>query len=131
MVRVLDERWSHVAAYRPLPQPEVEACTIIIEQPCDVAPSVQNVFTLVSASLPGHTIANIDIDYQNGTSGPWNDLYEGDYTCPGLLLDILKFIRALLTTSTGAISQCTIVLDPLAINLPSCGSGGGGGGPFN
>lgn len=103
-------------------------CVFSIEPNCEAPGGLPGLFTLVSASVPGVAASHVDINYLNGLSGPWHDLYEGVFTCPGMFMDTIRKFHALVTTVQG-ISQCEIVVDPSTFSCPPGGPGGGG--PFN
>ena len=105
---VKDKSWDIVAAYRPIPAPQ--ACLLSWEF---LTCNGQVGFGLVTATLPGYTVLNADYD-ASISGGPWIDVFEGLFTCPGLIPQLQMIIRAILLTQYGT-SQCTIV-----IPFPNC-----------
>lgn len=121
--------WYTVSRYRD-PQPNLQACNIIVELgTCGFPPGVGGWFTQISPMLPGHTITNLKLAYQTGTSGPWHELYDGLQSCPGSVIQDITTIAALITTAQG-VSECTIVVDPALLPPPNCEPSGPGGPRF-
>jgi len=112
--------WNAVASYRPLPA--VKNCRLQWELAfCNG----QNGVGTMTALLPGYTVTSSNFDISLG-GGPWNDIFDGVLTCPGVLItpQYQTVVRAILQTPQG-ISQCSRTF-ALPIN---CGGGGGGGPP--
>lgn len=102
--------WGVVAAYHPVPAPPSCSISLSFDGCNSYYPYV------VTASLPGYTVTHMDMDYRNGTSGPWYGLFEGIFTCPGFNMSYSRTIRAILTTAFG-ISQCQTVVYPQNCNV--------------
>jgi hypothetical protein len=97
--------YDYVAHYRrPAPPP---ACNLIV----DFNGCHATLQYTVTASLPGYTVTNMNMDYRYGTTGEWIDWFDGIFTCPGFNTPVLRTIRAILTTASG-LSQCEVYVYP-------------------
>ena len=102
MISVIDQTWDAVAAYRPIPEPQ--ACNIRVEFYGCSNNSASNAIT---ATLPGFSVVNADYDLSYNNSS-WFDLFEGILTCPSFSSSASMWARAILTTASGQISECTV-----------------------
>lgn len=94
--------YNYVAHYKE-PEP-LQSCNIRIEfYGC----SNNSASNAVTATLPGFSVVNADYDLSYNNSS-WFDLFEGILTCPSFSSSASLWARAILTTATGQISECTV-----------------------
>ena len=112
--------WDVVSKYRPQSAPPQEECSFQFTPQCGEPFS-----GIISPIYSGTgTVTNIDIDFSQGGTGNWNDLYEGSQTCPGFMSNTYNLFRAIIETTQG-ITYCEAGYQ-FVYQPGGCGTGGGG-----
>jgi hypothetical protein len=100
-------------------QQTTAACFIIAQRICGLPPSSPNAYLTITPMLTGHTVLDMDIDYNIG--GTWNNMYDGPQSCPaiGLSLSSSVIFNAVLTTTVG-ISLCSLSVITAQLPIGHC-----------